>query len=147
MSDGEIFDRGGGGLTCGTEPGTSGGATIMTILPLELRVTRARPIAGPVSGPIVRTEFTVNGETFTLDVDALVSLLNLLSERLGQTDMRNGDPRRREACIMHLDGPTAVSCLGLAAEIEGRTVTTIEAVGHRRRIAARAGRVHRARCP
>lgn len=89
---------------------------------------RAQPV--PMSSGIenpLRLSFTVNGATLELDIDARASLLDVLRERLGFTGTKKGcDHGQCGACTVHIDGRTRLSCLTLAAKMNGRQVTTIE---------------------
>ena len=74
-----------------------------------------------------RITLTVNGEARTLVVRAGDTLLWVLRERLGlqgaKRGCRNGDCG---ACTVLLDGKPVKSCLILAVEAQGRSITTIE---------------------
>ena len=83
----------------------------------------------PATCPI---ELTVNGEPRTLDVDLRTSLLDALREHLYLTGAKKGcDHGQCGACTVHLDGRRVASCLTLAAQAEGREVTTIEGLSSR----------------
>ncbi|MFE0629906.1 (2Fe-2S)-binding protein [Streptomyces sp. NPDC058864] len=72
----------------------------------------------------------VNGRSYTLRLDTRVTLLDALRDRLGLTGTKKGcDQGACGACTVHLDGRRVLSCLTLAAQAEGRAVTTIEGVG------------------
>src|SRR5437588_4431817 len=69
----------------------------------------------------------VNGATYQLSVDTRTTLLDALRERLGLTGSKKGcDHGQCGACTVLLDGRRVLSCLTLAASMEGRNVTTIE---------------------
>jgi xanthine dehydrogenase YagT iron-sulfur-binding subunit len=73
---------------------------------------------------------TVNDETRSVEVDPRRSLLDLLRETLGLTGTQKGcDQGACGACTVHLDGRRVLSCLTLAAQVDGREVTTIEGIG------------------
>src|SRR5688500_6462010 len=75
----------------------------------------------------VRVVMKVNGVTKTLEVDSRMVLLDALRERLELTGTKKGcDQGQCGACIVLVDGRRVVSCLTLAATLEGREVTTIE---------------------
>lgn len=70
---------------------------------------------------------SVNGEPVRLLIPAHRSLLDLLREDLGLTGSKHGcDVGDCGACTVHLDGQPRLSCITLAAEAQGRQVTTIE---------------------
>lgn len=72
----------------------------------------------------------VNGRSYTLRLDTRVTLLDALRDRLGLTGTKKGcDQGACGACTVHLDGRRVLSCLTLAAQAEGRAITTIEGVG------------------
>lgn len=59
--------------------------------------------------------------------DARVTLLDALREQLGLTGTKKGcDQGQCGACTVHIDGQRVLSCLTLAAQAEGRAITTIE---------------------
>ena len=74
--------------------------------------------------------FTVNGESRSVEVDPRRSLLDLLRDSLGLTGTQKGcDQGACGACTVHVDGRRVLSCLTLAAQVEGREVTTVEGIG------------------
>ncbi len=76
------------------------------------------------------TRITVNGRFHSVEHDVRVTLLDLLRERLGLTGTKKGcDHGQCGACTVHVNGEAVLSCLTLAASLEGAAVTTIEGVG------------------
>lgn len=70
---------------------------------------------------------SVNGRDHRLSLDPRVTLLDALRENLGLTGTKKGcDQGQCGACTVHVDGRRVLSCLTLAASIEGKAVTTIE---------------------
>jgi xanthine dehydrogenase YagT iron-sulfur-binding subunit len=69
----------------------------------------------------------VNGTTWRLRLDSRVTLLDALRDRLELTGTKKGcDQGACGACTVLADGKRVLSCLTLAAQCEGREVTTIE---------------------
>ena len=78
----------------------------------------------------------VNGRAQWLRLDSRVTLLDALREHLGLTGTKKGcDQGACGACTVLVDGKRVLSCLTLAAQCEGREVTTIEGL-------ARDGELH-----
>ena len=77
-----------------------------------------------------------NGQHHELQLEPRVTLLDALRERLGLTGTKKGcDHGQCGACTVHVDGQRVLACLTLAAQAEGRTITTIEGL-------AREGELH-----
>jgi isoquinoline 1-oxidoreductase alpha subunit len=71
--------------------------------------------------------FTLNGAATTVDVPADVPLLWVLRDTLGLTGTKFGcGIAQCGACMVHLDGATAFSCITPMASVAGKKVTTIE---------------------
>ncbi|TIN18046.1 MAG: (2Fe-2S)-binding protein [Mesorhizobium sp.] len=78
----------------------------------------------------------INGHHHELQLEPRVTLLDALRDRLGLTGTKKGcDHGQCGACTVHVDGERVLACLTLAAQVEGRTVTTIEGL-------ARKGEMH-----
>ena len=78
----------------------------------------------------------VNGSARPLPLDSRVTLLDALRDELELTGTKKGcDQGACGACTVLLDGKRVLSCLTLAAQCEGREVTTIEGL-------AADGRLH-----
>lgn len=74
--------------------------------------------------------FTLNGHPAAVEVDAGVSLLDLLRERLDLSGTKKGcNQGACGACTVLVDGRRVLGCLMLAVQVDGRDVTTIEGVG------------------
>ncbi|MEV1078734.1 (2Fe-2S)-binding protein [Streptomyces sp. NPDC050211] len=79
--------------------------------------------------PQVDITLNVNGISRSLRIDARVTLLDALRDRLGLTGAKKGcDQGACGACTVMADGKRVVSCLALAAQYEGREITTVEAL-------------------
>ncbi len=72
-------------------------------------------------------ELEVNGQRRALRIDPRTTLLDLLREDLALPGTKKGcDMGQCGACTVLLDGTRVDSCLVLAAQAAGRSVTTIE---------------------
>jgi xanthine dehydrogenase YagT iron-sulfur-binding subunit len=77
--------------------------------------------------PEVAVTLRVNGTDHRLRLDPRVTLLDALRDALGLTGTKKGcDQGACGACTVLVDGRRVVSCLTLAAQCDGRQVTTIE---------------------
>jgi xanthine dehydrogenase YagT iron-sulfur-binding subunit len=118
------------------------GLFALNLLDLEKALAELSPspdvvfAADPAVENLVRVAFKVNGATKTLEIDSRVVLLDALRERLKLTGSKKGcDQGQCGACTVLVDGRRVLSCLTLAASVEGREVTTIEGL-------AKGGRLH-----
>jgi xanthine dehydrogenase YagT iron-sulfur-binding subunit len=69
----------------------------------------------------------INGTEASLPADPRVSLLDLLRETLHLTGTKKGcNQGACGACTVLLDGERILSCLALAVQCDGRSITTIE---------------------
>jgi len=75
----------------------------------------------------VRVTVTVNGAPTEHDVEARTLLVQYLREVVGITGTNIGcDTTSCGACTVLLDGESVKSCTVLAAQVDGRAVTTVE---------------------
>ncbi|HEY8218225.1 MAG TPA: (2Fe-2S)-binding protein [Acidimicrobiia bacterium] len=73
---------------------------------------------------------TVNGREQRQDVEPRTLLVQLLREHCGLTGTKVGcDTSSCGACTVLVDGESVKSCTMLAAQADGRAVTTIEGLG------------------
>ncbi|RWM74471.1 MULTISPECIES: (2Fe-2S)-binding protein [Mesorhizobium] len=69
----------------------------------------------------------INGHRHELEVEPRVTLLDALRDHLGLTGTKKGcDQGQCGACTVHVDSQRVLACLTLAAQAEGRAVSTIE---------------------
>jgi xanthine dehydrogenase YagT iron-sulfur-binding subunit len=93
--------------------------------------------ASPYTAPIEYTpsvlkgvSFTINGKAHTLEMDTRTTLLDTLREHLNMTGTKKGcDHGQCGACTVLVNGRRINSCLSLALQHEGDTITTIEGLG------------------
>ncbi len=72
---------------------------------------------------------TINGDVVTFACEPRQSLLEVLRETLNLTGTKEGcNNGNCGACAVLLDGVLVNSCLVLAVEVEGATITTIEGI-------------------
>jgi xanthine dehydrogenase YagT iron-sulfur-binding subunit len=89
-----------------------------------------------IADPDIDLTLHVNGRTRRLHLDSRTTLLDALREYLGLTGTNMGcDQGACGACTVLLDEKRVLSCLVLAAQCDGRDVTTIEGL-------ARDGQLH-----
>lgn len=77
----------------------------------------------------MKTVFTLNGRETQVDVPTDRRVLDILREDLKMTGTKEGcGTGECGACAVLVDGESRLSCLMVAAQLEGRCVTTIEGV-------------------
>ncbi len=70
---------------------------------------------------------TVNGRSYTRDVEPRTLLAHFIRDDLGLTGTNIGcDTSSCGACTIHIDGVSVKSCTALAVQADGRDLTTIE---------------------
>jgi aerobic carbon-monoxide dehydrogenase small subunit len=76
---------------------------------------------------MTRISVTVDGTSYTDEVEPRMLLVQYLREQLGKTGTVIGcDTSNCGACTVHLDGRSVKSCAMLAVQADGHEVTTIE---------------------
>lgn len=77
----------------------------------------------------IKIALKVNGEDIEAEVPPTMSLLHLLRDRLGLTGTREGCGKGDcGACTVLVDDRPVLSCIMLAFQADGKTITTIEGV-------------------
>ena len=85
---------------------------------------------------MTRINLTVDGASYSDDVEPRTLLVHYLRERLGKTGTVVGcDTSNCGACTVHMDGRSVKSCNVLAVQADGSEVATIEGL-------ARDGELH-----
>lgn len=97
----------------------------------QAQTPAARPAAvAPVNPGLLSAlpmTLRVNGSDHALNLDPRTALLDALREHVGLMGTKKGcDHGQCGACTVLLDGERVLSCLTLAAQAQGRAVTTIE---------------------
>jgi xanthine dehydrogenase YagT iron-sulfur-binding subunit len=81
----------------------------------------------PGRGDVVPLSLKVNGHEHRFGADVRTTLLDALREHLGLTGSKKGcDHGQCGACTVLVDDRRVLSCLSLAASLEGRDIVTIE---------------------
>jgi xanthine dehydrogenase YagT iron-sulfur-binding subunit len=88
--------------------------------------------SGPPRGKEAKAlPISINGSIVGLPADPRVSLLDFLREHLHLYGTKKGcDQGACGACTVLVDGGRILSCLALAIQYEGHSVTTIEGLGN-----------------
>lgn len=74
-----------------------------------------------------KLSITINGKLVQVEVDARITILNLLREELSFTGTKKGcEMGQCGACTIHINGKRTKSCLQLAVANQNNKVTTIE---------------------
>jgi carbon-monoxide dehydrogenase small subunit len=77
----------------------------------------------------MQVTLTVNGKSYSRDVEPRLLLVDFLRDELGLTGTNVGcDTSQCGACTVHLDGVAIKSCTTLAVQADGSEVTTIEGI-------------------
>jgi xanthine dehydrogenase YagT iron-sulfur-binding subunit len=102
-------------------------ARLGQLIPAADAVTAAQhPDMNPVA-----VVLKINGSVYELRLDSRTTLLDAVRERLGLTGSKKGcDQGQCGACTVLVDGRRVLSCLTLAASVDGRAVTTVEGLAN-----------------
>jgi len=77
----------------------------------------------------LKISFTLNGKEIRIDPPSDRRVVDILREDLGLTGTKEGcGAGECGACTILVDGESRLSCLMLAAQLEGTTITTIEGI-------------------
>jgi carbon-monoxide dehydrogenase small subunit len=84
------------------------------------------------TGDKISFKIRVNGQDHVLTVEPTRTLLEIVRYELGLTGTKEGcGSGNCGSCTVLLDGKAVNSCLVLAAEVEGKEITTIEGLSSR----------------
>jgi len=101
------------------------GSAVAAVEGFSSRVSGAGLLAGGEDA--VGVSLRVNGQSYPLQIDPRVSLLDALRERLGLTGSKKGCDRGQcGACTVLVNGRRVNSCLTLAIMHQDDQITTIE---------------------
>ena len=90
---------------------------------------------GPAMARVI--DITLNGRSRVDAVEDNLLLLDYLREKVGLTGTKTGcDGGECGACTVLVDDSPRLSCLTLAAAVDGRRVDTVESLGHDGRLSA-----------
>jgi carbon-monoxide dehydrogenase small subunit len=77
--------------------------------------------------PLMRVDMTLNGMEASVDIEPRELLIDVLRDRLRlKGTKRSCDVQVCGACTVLVDGLPASSCTTLCADVQGRSITTIE---------------------
>ncbi len=80
-------------------------------------------------------QFKINGAEQTVEVEPTMRLLDIIRDVLGLTGTKEGCGEGEcGACTVLLDGQPVDSCLVLAGQVQGHSITTIEGVSDGREL-------------
>jgi xanthine dehydrogenase YagT iron-sulfur-binding subunit len=124
MSTPEYFPISRRGLIAG------GAASVAAATVASPPAAQAAPGQTGTPPPSARVAFEVNGKPHELELDTRTTLLDALREHLRLTGTKKGcDHGQCGACTVIVDGRRINSCLTLAVQHDGDTITTIEGLG------------------
>ncbi len=87
------------------------------------------PTPAASEGSLITISLVVNGDRVRVTIPPTTTLLETMRYELGLTGSKQGcDQGDCGACTMLLDGNPVLSCLLLAADLDGSTVETVEGI-------------------
>lgn len=92
-------------------------------------IVKAFAVDAVVPMPIAKEKLsiTLNGKLVQVEVDARITILNLLREELSYTGTKKGcEMGQCGACTIHINGKRMKSCMQLAVANQNNKITTIE---------------------
>ena len=90
----------------------------------QLATEKRAPVT---SAGTISVRLRINGETYTLDIEPRVSLVDALREHLHLTGTKKGcNQGACGSCTVLCEGKRVLSCLCLAVQYEDREITTVE---------------------
>jgi carbon-monoxide dehydrogenase small subunit len=76
---------------------------------------------------MVKINININNKAYSEEVEDNTLLVELLRDKLGLTGTHVGcDTSQCGACVIHVDGDSIKSCTVLAAQVNGKNLTTVE---------------------
>lgn len=76
---------------------------------------------------MVKINININNKAYSEEVEDNALLVELLRDKLGLTGTHVGcDTSQCGACVIHVDGDSVKSCTVLAAQVNGKDLTTVE---------------------
>ncbi len=79
----------------------------------------------------MQVSMTVNGKSYTRDVEPRMLLVDFIRESIGLTGTNIGcDTSQCGACTIHMDGMSVKSCTAFAVQADGAEITTIEGLAN-----------------
>ena len=76
---------------------------------------------------MVKINININNKAYSEEVGDNTLLVELLRDKLGLTGTHVGcDTSQCGACVIHVDGDSIKSCTVLAAQVNGKDLTTVE---------------------